>query len=316
MCHDRLPEVSRSTQARDSNCSASSRLLRGPVCAIPRARSESAMRSRFESCTAMAMACASEVFARHDAADEPRAQRFVGIDAAASQDHVRGETTADQWREVMKGAVGLEQPASELGQYEIGLGLAIRRSSARVNSSPKPTAGPLMAATRRLAGQREFARDVLQLIDGLLQRLPDRVRPLARPPRSWPAQNARPAPVTTRARQLVSPSSRVAMACRSSYVLRRNALSRSGRSMVATAMPSCTSIWMSLTVVASRRVTGFDRRTRFIPRYSIPVKADSPRGRCHGGSRAFLAVATTVAARVRIHVGRGGRRVCDGSRGR
>ena len=69
----------------------------------------------------------------------------------------------------MKGAVGLEQSACELGQHEIGLGTRNTQVQCQGEFEPEADCRSVNGSHRRLAGQREFASDVLQLIDGLLQ---------------------------------------------------------------------------------------------------------------------------------------------------
>ena len=131
---------------------------------------------------------------------------------------------------------------------------ASRRSMPSVIVAPMPTAGPLIAAITGLGSAW-----IASVTRPPVSRTPswygssvrwarrssgvgctDSSRPNTLPSaeRSMPAQNARPAPVTTTARTSSSRAS-VRKTCSSSRaIVRSNALSASGRSRVSVAMPS------------------------------------------------------------------------------
>ena len=119
---------------------------------------------------------------------------------------------------------------------------AIRTSIGSVKVAPKPTAAPLMAAM--IGFDMSKSRSVTTPPPSSCFSI-DEARPRATAsnvwppaPRSAPAQKARPAPVTMRARTASSPSAASSAATISRSIAPFTALSRSGRWSVRTAIPS------------------------------------------------------------------------------
>ncbi|WRL65068.1 hypothetical protein U6N30_05060 [Blastococcus brunescens] len=129
---------------------------------------------------------------------------------------------------------------------------AMRMSIGRVSVAPMPTAGPLIAA---ITGLRSAAngsdatppasrgRPPMSWLSGPGGRTRVRRSPKVpgQPPRSAPAQNARPDPVTTTTRTASSASAAAATAASSSAMVEVKAFSRSGRCSHTVATPSATS---------------------------------------------------------------------------
>ena len=122
---------------------------------------------------------------------------------------------------------------------------ASRTSIGRVMVAPTPTAAPLIAP---ITGLRESKMRNVSIPppsrgtpDEPTTSLPPRANVSPPRPRSAPAQNARPAPVTTTARTSSSASVRSNAAIISLIIVAVNALRRSGRSRVSVATPPSTS---------------------------------------------------------------------------
>ena len=140
---------------------------------------------------------------------------------------------------------------------------AMRMSIASGNVAPTPTAAPLMAAitgfvqSKIASTTRPPVSRTPRTISGSSRRwsrscmvgCSDSSRPNTLPavpdsPSSMPAQNARPAPVTTMARTASSALARSKASISSSAISTVKALSRSGRFRRSVRMPSCTLVSM------------------------------------------------------------------------
>jgi hypothetical protein len=118
-------------------------------------------------------------------------------------------------------------------------GAAMRTSAASASARPPPEAGPLTAAITAFGSDLSAAMasapcswtrmNSCTLMSGSV--------PISS--RSAPAQNPRPAPVSTSARTRGSPSTAAHSACSSSNISALMAFSRPGRSRVTSATPSC-----------------------------------------------------------------------------
>jgi hypothetical protein len=124
---------------------------------------------------------------------------------------------------------------------------AIRTSIGSVIVAPMPTAGPLTAAITGLCSAAKGSeatppqsRGTPPMVSGGVGRSGRSGSKVDPPDRSAPAQNARPAPVTTSTRTSSSASAAAQTSPSSRAMSAVNVLSRSGRCRVSVATPSAT----------------------------------------------------------------------------